>query len=149
MKRGVLFICIGNSCRSIMAEALARHYWDDLVEAFSAGIYPLGHITPYTLQALSERAISTAGLLSKGFYDIPFDRIQLIVCLTGDSFEHVIPRSFSGEIVRWHVQDPYGQALSVFRETQETTECMIRTKLPGWLDQDLTLSKVPDPAGSR
>ena len=149
MKRGVLFICIGNSCRSIMAEALARHYWDDLVEAFSAGIYPLGHITPYTLQALSERAISTAGLLSKGFSDIPFDRIQLIVCLTGDSFEHLIPRSFSGEIIRWHVQDPYGQVLSVFRETLETTEWLIRTKLPGWLDLDLTLSKVPDPAGSR
>lgn len=147
MKKGVLFVCIGNSCRSIMAEALARHYWDDLVEAFSTGIHPLGHITPYTLQALSERAISTAGLYSKGFSDIPFDAIQLMVCLTGDSFEHLIPRSFSGEIIRWRVQDPYGQALSVFRQTLETTEWLVRTKLPRWLKLDFSPNKVPDHAG--
>ena len=124
-----------------------RHYWGDLVEAFSAGTYPLGHITPYTLQALSEQAISTDRALFQRVFDIPFDRIQLIVCLTGDSFEHLIPRSFSGEIIRWHVRDPYGQALSVFRQTLDTTEWLIRTKLPGWLDLDPTSGKVPDPPG--
>lgn len=147
MKTGVLFVCIGNSCRSIMAEALTKHYWGDLVEAFSAGTYPLGHITPHTLRVLNERAISTAGLHSKGFSDISFDSIQLIVCLTGDSFEHRVPPSFSGETVRWHVHDPYGQSLKTFRETLATTDWLIRTKLPDWLNLDATAPGFRNDAG--
>jgi arsenate reductase (thioredoxin) len=136
MKKGVLFVCIGNSCRSTMAEALARHYWNDAIEAFSAGTYPLGHITPHTLEALSERAITTTGLHSKSFSAIPFDRIQLVVVLTGDVFEHLIPSSFSGKIIRWHVRDPFGHGMSAFRETRDTLTLMVRRKLPEWLNLD-------------
>jgi arsenate reductase (thioredoxin) len=136
MKKGVLFVCIGNSCRSTMAEALARHYWNDAIEAFSAGTYPLGHITPHTLEALSERAIATNGLHSKSFSAIPFDRIQLVVVLTGDGFEHLVPPSFAGKIVRWHVRDPFGHGLSAFRETRDTLTLMVRKKLPEWLNLD-------------
>lgn len=136
MKKGVLFVCIGNSCRSTMAEALTRHYYNEAIEAFSAGTYPLGHITPQTLEALSERAIPTTGLHSKDFSAIPFDRVQLVVVLTGDVFEHLIPPSFAGKIVRWHVRDPFGHGLSAFRETRDTLTLMVRRKLPEWLNLD-------------
>jgi arsenate reductase len=41
---GVVFICLGNSCRSIMAEALARHFCGEAVAAASPGINPLGFV---------------------------------------------------------------------------------------------------------
>jgi arsenate reductase (thioredoxin) len=134
MKKGVLFVCIGNSCRSIMAEALTRRYWGDAVRAFSAGTHPLAHITEYTLDALRERDLLTNGLYSKGFSEIAFNEIQLIVSLTGDSLRHLIPPSFSGKMVRWHIVDPYGFGLSVFRQTLVTIEWMIKKKLPDWLE---------------
>jgi arsenate reductase (thioredoxin) len=147
MKKGVLFVCIGNSCRSTMAEALTRYYWDDLVDAFSAGTCPLGHITPHTLEALGEQAIPTAGLHSKGFSAIPFDRIHLVVALTRDSFEELIPAWFSGKIVRWHVADPFGRDLSAFREVRDTLELLITNKLAQWLNLNAAAASWHHPAG--
>ncbi len=117
-----------------MAEAVTRHYWGDAVRAFSAGTHALGHITPYTLEALTERSIPIDGLYSKGFSAIAFDQIQLIVSLTGDLFEHLVPRSFSGEIIRWYVRDPYGLGLSVFRQTLDSIVVLVKEKLPLRLD---------------
>jgi arsenate reductase (thioredoxin) len=133
MKKGVLFVCIGNSCRSIMAEALARHYLPETVNAFSAGTYPLGHITAHTLDVLRERRIPTDGLRSKGFSAIDFTDIQLAVSLSGESLEPLLPPAFSGEVVRWYVHDPYGEGINVFRQTMDTIEWLIREKVSEWL----------------
>ncbi len=134
MRAGVLFVCVGNSCRSIMAEALTRHHWGNEIRVFSAGTHPLGHITAYTLEVLEERSIPIDGLYSKGFSAIHFDQIQLIVSLTGDLFEHLVPRSFSGDIIRWYVRDPFGLGLSVFRQTLDSVVVLVKEKLPVWLD---------------
>lgn len=134
MKKGVLFVCIGNACRSTMAEAFTRYYWDQEVEAFSVGTFPLGHISPNTLEALRERNIPASGLESKGFEAIPFERVQLVVAMTRAAFEHLLPPAFSGEIIQWHVQDPFGQGLDAYREVRYTIELMVRRKLPEWLD---------------
>jgi arsenate reductase (thioredoxin) len=138
MKKGVLFVCIGNSCRSIMAEALTRSHWNDTVQAFSAGTYPLGHITEYTLEVLRERHVPTDGLYSKGFSEIHFSEVHIIVSLTGDSLRHLIPPTYSGKIIRSHVVDPYGLGLNAFRQTLNTIDWMIRKKLPEWLELDVS-----------
>jgi arsenate reductase len=136
MKTDVLFVCIGNSCRSIMAEALTRHHWGNVVRACSAGTYPLGHITEHTLEVLKERRIPSAGLYSKGFSAIAFNEVQLVVSLTGELLDHLLPRSFSGEVIRWYVHDPYGEGLNVFRQTLDTIEHLVRKNLAEWLDLD-------------
>ena len=69
-KPKVLFICLGNSCRSIMAEALARHRCGDRWEAASAGVNPLGFVAPETLAVLAEMGVNTRGLHSKGLNEI-------------------------------------------------------------------------------
>ncbi len=136
MKNGVLFVCIGNSCRSIMAEALTRHYWGNAVRACSAGTYPLGHITEHTLEVLKERRIPTDGLYSKGFSAIAFNEVQLVVSLTGESLDHLLPRPFTGEVIPCYVHDPYGEGLNVFRQTLDTIERLVRKNLAEWLDVD-------------
>jgi arsenate reductase len=70
MPEGILFICLGNSCRSIMAEALARQFFPGPVKIGSAGIDPLGFVTEETIKVLEEAGVATEGLRSKGLSEI-------------------------------------------------------------------------------
>lgn len=117
-----------------MAEALTRHHWGHLCQAFSAGTYPLGYITPNTLLVLRERNIATDGLFSKGFDQIDFSKLSLIVSLTRENLESFIPRSLSRSVIRCHVHDPFGEGLNSFREVRNTIEWVVTEKLPQWLN---------------
>src|SRR5208283_508200 len=79
--RRVLFLCYGNACRSIMAEALARHFWNNGMEACSAGLAPLGYVPSLTLEVLNEAGIPTEGLYSKSLSDVRLDDIDYLVTL--------------------------------------------------------------------
>ena len=61
----VLFLCTGNSARSILAEALASHLGRERIRAYSAGSHPKGVVHPVALQVLSEIGFDVAGLSSK------------------------------------------------------------------------------------
>lgn len=61
MKRKVLFLCTGNSCRSHMAEAIVNARMGDTWEAVSAGTQPAGYVHPKALQALAEIGIEHNG----------------------------------------------------------------------------------------
>jgi len=81
MKRKVLFLCTGNSCRSQMAEAIVNEYHGKLWEAHSAGTKPAGHVHPMTLKTLAEIGGHHQGR-SKGvdeFQGVDFDLI-ITVC---------------------------------------------------------------------
>jgi protein-tyrosine-phosphatase len=132
-KKGILFVCIGNSCRSIMAEALARHHWNDSLDVFSAGVHPLGLVTPYTLQALRESHIPTGGLYSKGLSAVDYTRFGVVVDLAGFPAWELAPPSFEGKIIRSYVTDPYGGTLDDFREALNAIDSMLRQNIEGWL----------------
>ena len=65
--QNVLFLCTSNSGRSIMAEALLRHWGEGVLTAFSAGSHPAGEPNPMALEQLTARGISTDGLRSKSW----------------------------------------------------------------------------------
>jgi arsenate reductase len=63
----VLFLCTGNSARSIMAEAILNHKGKGTLTAFSAGSHPSGKVRPEALAQLVSAGISTRGLSSKSW----------------------------------------------------------------------------------
>lgn len=63
----VLFICTGNSARSILAEAILNQLGKGQFKAYSAGSFPAGRVNPYTLELLARWEIDTTGLRSKSW----------------------------------------------------------------------------------
>lgn len=81
MKRKVLFLCTGNSCRSQMAEAIVNARLGDEWEAVSAGTKPAGYVHPKAVEALKEIGIEHEGRskLADEFKGVEFD-VVVTVC---------------------------------------------------------------------
>ena len=120
----VLFLCTGNSCRSQIAEGWARHLKSDVVEAFSAGIRPIG-VNPKTIQVMAEAGVDISGHTSKYIDDlggINFDYV-ITVC---DNAREQCP-IFPGRTRHVHksFDDPYfatgseEEILEVFRRVRD------------------------------
>jgi arsenate reductase len=102
----ILVLCTGNSCRSIMAEALFRELGGDRVAVESAGSQPAGQVNPLTERVLDEAGIDHGWARSKSmteFLDREFDHV-LTVC---DDAAEACP-VFPGPARRthWSIPDP-------------------------------------------
>lgn len=120
----VLILCTGNSCRSIMGEALINHYLSSSgIKAYSSGVKPSGVVNPNALQALGEAGISTEGLSSKTldkFITADFDLV-VTVC---DHANETCPM-FAGKAKKIHCgfEDPsggeYAGYVKILREIEQ------------------------------
>jgi protein-tyrosine-phosphatase len=133
MIKSVLFVCYGNACRSIMAEALANHHWGEKLEVASAGLSALGYIPVATIDVLREIGIPTHGLYSKGISELEIDEFQLILDLASYPLEDILPPSFTGKVIHWHVRDPFQESIDAFRQTRNAIEWLVTEKLFEWV----------------
>lgn len=119
----VLFVCYGNSCRSQMAEGLAKELAADVIEAQSAGVAPLGQIANSTREVLLERGISIDGHFSKFLTDCSLAQPDLIVNMSGLA-GHAL---FAGRAFEdWDVGDPYGDDMETYRRICDDIEARVR-----------------------
>ena len=131
----LLFVCLGNSCRSQMAEALARRLGESKVRAWSAGSRPLGYILPETAEILAEKEISIDGQWSKGLKDVPVGEMDYVISM-GCEVSCPVPVGFKGRVIEWNIPDPYGHDLDFFRSVRDLVEQHVRSLLEGALASD-------------
>jgi len=120
----VLFLCIGNSCRSQMAEAIARHRAEDIIEPSSAGLVPFGQIVPPTLKVLDEAGISASGQYSKPLRPEDLSTVDLVINMSGRPSASVL-RGGASPVEDWDVGDPYGFDLAIYREIRDEIEARV------------------------
>ena len=124
----ILFVCIGNSCRSQMAEALANKTSRKGVRVWSAGTFPLGEIIPETYTALRERGITLDGQWSKGLRDVAVEKMDVVVEM-GSEVHCSVPPGFKGRVVEWNIPDPYGHDAEYFRRVCDLVDQEVRNLL--------------------
>ena len=117
----VLFLCVGNACRSQMAEAIARHRASDVIEPMSAGLVPFGEIPGTTLAVLGERGISADGQTSKPLRPEEMSAAEIVINMTGRTGATIFKEPVAA-IEDWDVGDPYGSNLAVYREIRDEIE---------------------------
>lgn len=115
MKNKVAFVCIGNSCRSQMAEGFAKEYAGEILEVYSAGTNPAPEVKVNAVKAMNEVGINISSQYPKLLEEIPSELDVLITMGCGVECPY-IPCKFRED---WGLDDPAGQSLAVFRETRK------------------------------
>jgi arsenate reductase len=102
----VLFLCTGNSCRSLISEAVFNHLAPDGWHAISAGSQPTGRLNDKTLALLASKGISTEGYYSKSWDDLPVTP-DIVVTVCASAAGETCP-AYLGPVLRthWGVDDP-------------------------------------------
>ena len=119
-KKRVLFVCIGNSCRSQMAEAFAEAYGADIMEVQSAGVSPATYIAPLTKQTLAERNLNIDDHFPKSVDSLRSQPFDVVLNMSGT------PLKMPGaQVIDWVVPDPIGQSEAYYRTVATQIEALV------------------------
>ena len=102
----ILFLCTGNSCRSILGEATFNHLAPAGWRAMSAGSKPAGYVHPRSVALLAREGISTEGYYSKSWESLPTTP-DIVISVCGNAANETCP-AYLGPVLRshWGVEDP-------------------------------------------
>jgi arsenate reductase len=138
----VLFLCTGNSARSILAEALINHWGAGRFRGFSAGSHPKGVIHPVTLRLLEQMEFPTVGLRSKSWEEFAqpdSPPLDFVFTVCDDAAGEACP-AWPGQpmTAHWGISDPAAimgrdvEKWTAFRDAFRSLENRIKvfTSLP-------------------
>ena len=135
-KTHVLFLCTGNSSRSLVAEAFLREHAGDRFVAHSAGLRPKG-VNPFAVRVMAELGLDLSDARSKSVKEfLGRERLHYIVTVCAEA-EETCPRAFPGAVkyLLWAFEDPAAfegseeETLAKFREVRD----QVRTRIRTWL----------------
>jgi arsenate reductase (thioredoxin) len=137
MATRVLFLCTGNSARSIMAEALLRYYAPDRFEVYSAGLEPKG-INPYTIRVMKEIGLDVSGGRSKDVMEfLGKVHVSYVITVCSNAEERCPIFPFSTQRLHWPFEDPAAfqgtdaEKVAKFREVRD----LIDERIRAWLGE--------------
>jgi arsenate reductase len=133
----ILFICIGNSCRSPMAESIARALGGGMVDSRSAGISPLGWVSEQTIETLRALGYPADGLSSKGLDEIDLEDVDIVLSLLGERGLDYLPRGNGARREAWDITDPFGEDDEIYLEVARELERRIQALLAEESDSEL------------
>jgi len=133
LRKGILFLCTGNSCRSQMAEGFARKMLPKNVKIFSAGLEPKG-IHPMAVKVMQEVGIDISQQRSKNISEVPVNEINIVITLCGEAAENC--PIFLGKVKRiyWALEDPAKaqgseeEIFKVFRKVRDKIKSCIKNE---------------------
>ena len=128
-KTKVMFVCIGNMCRSPMAEGFANALGRDIVDAYSAGTNPTGVVSEDAIMIMEAKGFDISHQRSNGLDAVPLDDIDIAVIMSGYAPERVLPSSFGGRVIEWDVDDPIGRSYSTFGRVCDEIEDKVKQLL--------------------
>ena len=119
----VVFVCVANSCRSQMAEAIAKSLAGERWEIWSAGSHPSGIVHPLAQQLAAELGLDLSAHRSKSLEEVPRYRWDYVVTMgCGDRCPAVQAR----RRVDWEIPDPAGLPLEAARRLRDELSARIR-----------------------
>lgn len=138
-KTKILFLCTGNACRSQMAEGWARELKSESIEAYSAGINPIG-VSSRAVETMADAGVDISGHRSKHLSEFINDEFDYVITLCGHADKYC--PSFPGNTRKVHVpfDDPYSvrgsreYVMSEFRRVRDEIKAFVET-LPESLEK--------------
>src|SRR5262249_47065432 len=134
-RKRVLFVCIGNSCRSQMAEAFARTYGDDVMVAASAGLAPALSVAPDTHRAMAEKNIELREHFPKDLRYWGRTAFDVVVNMSGS---YLPPAFGAARVIEWDVPDPIHADYDEHRAIRDAIERRVMMLI-------LELRRPPEP----
>ena len=119
--RKILFVCVENAGRSQMAEAFAKKYGKDKIEASSAGNKPAEKVNPVVVEAMKEKGIDISFNKPKMLTFQMAQDADLIVTM-GCNDQGICPGPFFKPTVDWKLEDPKGRTIWKVREIRDDIE---------------------------
>ena len=103
----VLILCTGNSCRSVLGEALINHLAGDRFRAFSAGSHPTGKVNANALATLARHGLSTEGFSSQSWDEFDDKDIDIAITVCDSAAGEVCPIYLNNTVrAHWGLPDP-------------------------------------------
>lgn len=127
MKR-FLFVCVHNSGRSQMAEALCNHLSGGMATAESAGTEPGERINPNAVDVMAELGIDIAGAKPKLITQEMVDLADRVITM-GCAVEESCPALFLPNVEDWALEDPAGKPLAKVREIRDEIAARVKALL--------------------
>ncbi|MFW5790463.1 MAG: arsenate reductase ArsC [Halanaerobiaceae bacterium] len=131
------FICVGNSCRSQMAEGFAREYGSDIFDVYSAGTDPAPEVKPNAVKAMAEEDIDISEQYPKLLKEIPAE-LDILITMGCNVECPYIPCKFRED---WGLDDPAGHPIEVFRETRDIIQDKVQDLIEKVKAGELNLNK--------
>lgn len=135
----ILFLCTGNSCRSILAEATFNALAPSNMHAISAGSQPTGKVHPRSIKLLKSKGILTEGYYSKSWSDLTVTP-DIVITVCSNAAGETCP-AYLGKAIRahWGVADP-AKAIGTEAEiiaSFENAYAILRMRIEAFLKLDL------------
>lgn len=118
MKYKIAFVCIGNSCRSQMAEGFAKNKYNNIFESYSAGTNPSKNVDSNAIEVMKEKGIDITNQYPKYLKDIP-DKLDILITMGCGVSCPVIPTKHKED---WGLEDPKGKPIGKFKTTRDIIE---------------------------
>lgn len=121
----VMFLCTGNTCRSQMAEGLAREYGKGVIVPFSAGVNPTGIVHPKAITAMKELGIDITTQTSKGIDTELLNTMDMVITLCGNAEASCPMTPPQIKKMHWGIDDPMGavgsedEVMTKFRKARD------------------------------